>query len=223
MVSEMSIFRRLRNILRSGANDLLHEREEPEVILERVISQMKEELREAKLQVAASIRDQIRLEKQVTDQEAKVDGLEKRARQDVVDGNDDLAKETLKKRMAAQDLLGDLQEQLEIQCQMVKRLRSGLTDLESRVNRAERKKVMLMTRMKRAEVAKRVAQTLAGFSPTDAASLLEKIESEVMEVESEVEGIQELDDSSLEKTFRRLRKDGDVDSELEKLKSDIGR
>jgi phage shock protein A len=219
----MSIFKRLRTILKAGFDDLLEEEEEPGLILERVISEMKGELRETKLRVASAIRDQIRLEKQLKEQMKLVERWDCRARRAVMDGNDDLARRALSERIRCERLVEELKNQLQMQKEAVKRLKAGLTRLEERVEEAECRKVLLLARMKRAKAARTVAQTLSGISSTDVTDLLEQIEREVLQTEAEAEVVEEMKGSSLEEAFRRLRQEDVVEGELERLKSEIGR
>ncbi len=54
----MGVFERLSRIIRSNINDLLDKAEDPEKLLNQLITDMQQDLREAKLQVAAAIREQ---------------------------------------------------------------------------------------------------------------------------------------------------------------------
>jgi len=63
----MGVFERLSRIIRSNINDLLDIAEDPEKILQQLITDMQQDLREAKLQVAAAIREQKKLDTQYQD------------------------------------------------------------------------------------------------------------------------------------------------------------
>jgi len=218
----MSIFNRIRAILRSGFNDLLED-EDPEFILDNVISRMKEELREAKLQVASAIRDQINIEKQLKEQRTLAEKWKHRAREALLEGKEDLARRSLSEKIRCESLITELERQLREQREAVEKLKAGLKKLEANIRDAERKKTLLLARMKRAEASRTVARTLSGISGCDVADLMDQIEREVLRAEAESELAGDADGSSLERKFRQLEGKDEVERELERLKSDIGR
>ena len=66
----MGIFDRLSTLLRSNINDLINSAEDPEKMLNQIITDMRGQLVKAKQQVAAAIADEKRLRDQA-DQEMK--------------------------------------------------------------------------------------------------------------------------------------------------------
>ena len=60
----MAIFQRLATLLRSNVNHMINEAEDPEKMLTQMLMDMQEQLMEAKKQVAVSIADEKKLEKQ---------------------------------------------------------------------------------------------------------------------------------------------------------------
>ena len=60
----MPIFEKIKRILKSNINDLLDRVEDPEKILDQLLEDMHHELKEAKIQVAAAIRDGNKLDAQ---------------------------------------------------------------------------------------------------------------------------------------------------------------
>ena len=61
----MGVFSRLSTLLKSNINDLISRAENPEKILNQLIVDMREQLVEAKKQVAVSIADEKKLKKQL--------------------------------------------------------------------------------------------------------------------------------------------------------------
>ena len=60
----MAIFQRLATLVRSNVNHMINEAEDPEKMLNQMLMNMQEQLVEAKKQVAVSIADEKKLEKQ---------------------------------------------------------------------------------------------------------------------------------------------------------------
>jgi phage shock protein A len=73
----MGLFQRLGTLIKSNINDLISKAEDPEKMLSQVLVDMKNQLVEAKKQVAVAIGDEKRLKKQWDDQVQQKDAVEK--------------------------------------------------------------------------------------------------------------------------------------------------
>ena len=89
----MGIFSRLGTLIKSNLNDLIARAEDPEKMLNQVVLEMKNQLVEAKKQVAVAIGDEKRLKKQWDEQTAQGKEWERKAMLAVQAGDDELAKE----------------------------------------------------------------------------------------------------------------------------------
>ena len=69
----MGIFQRIGSLIKSNINDLISKAEDPEKMLSQVLVDMKNQLVEAKKQVAVAIGDEKRLKKQWDDQITQAD------------------------------------------------------------------------------------------------------------------------------------------------------
>jgi len=75
----MGIFQRLGTLIKSNINDLISKAEDPEKMLSQVLVEMKNQLVEAKKQVAVAIGDEKRLKKQWEDQGVQAKEWERKA------------------------------------------------------------------------------------------------------------------------------------------------
>jgi len=216
----MGVFERLSRIIRSNINDLLDIAEDPEKILQQLITDMQQDLREAKLQVAAAIREQKKLDTQYQDNLGMADVWEKRAVAAIKDGNDALAKEALKRKRDFDQLAKEFKLQFDDQAKSVQFLKGGLTELETKLAEAKRKKDILIARQKRAQAQKAITESMSGMSKNSAFAALERMENRVKNVEAHAEAIAELESEKLETRFASLEKD-DISEELAKLKAKI--
>src|ERR671932_2798788 len=91
----MGIFDRLSTLLRSNINDLISRSEDPEKMLNQIITDMRAQLVKAKQQVAAAIADEKRLRDQADQEFRQAQDWERRAMLAVQEGRDDLAKQAL--------------------------------------------------------------------------------------------------------------------------------
>ena len=94
----MGIFSRLGSLIKSNLNDLISKAEDPEKMLNQVLIDMRNQLVEAKKQVAVAIADEKRLGKQLDQEVAASQEWERKAMLAVRAGDDGLAKEALARK-----------------------------------------------------------------------------------------------------------------------------
>ena len=216
----MGVFERISRIIRSNISDLLDRAEDPEKVLQQIMVDMQQDLREAKLHVAAAIRDQKKLETRYQENLDLSDRWEKRAISAVEEGDDALAKEALRRKRNFEQLAKGYKEQLEEQTRSVKLLKTSLAALEAKIEEARRRKDLLIARQKRAQAQKAISESMNGMSKSSALAVLERMEGKVKAAEIHAEAIAELEAESLEARFARLDNE-DVDDELAKLKAKL--
>ena len=216
----MGVLERISRIIRSNISELLDRAEDPEKILQQLVTDMQQDLREAKLQVASAIREMKKLEKQYQENLNMADIWEKRAISAVKEQNDYLAKESLKRKKSCEQLAGEYKKQLDDQTKSVQFLKTGLGELEAKLEDAKRKKDLLISRQKRAQAQRKITETMNGMSKSSAFSALEKIESKVRDAEVHAEALQEIETDSLDSKFAELE-GNDINDELARLKEKV--
>src|SRR5215831_16812565 len=142
----MGIFSRLGTLIKSNLNDLISKAEDPERMLNQVLSEMGNQLIEAKRQIAASME------------------WERKAMMAVRAGDDELAKQALLRQREHENLTSQFEEQWGAQKTAVDRLKDTLRTLNDKVEEAKRKKNILIARKKRAEAQKAIQETMSGLS-----------------------------------------------------------
>ena len=216
----MGVFDRISRMIRSNISDLLDRAEDPEKILQQIMVDMQQDLREAKLQVASAIRDQKKLETRYQENLDIASKLEKRAISAVEEGDDTLAKEALRRKKSYEQLARGYKEQLDEQIESVQLLKTSLAALEAKIEEARRRKDLLIARQKRAQAQKTISETMSGISKSSALAALEKMEGRVKAAEVHAEAIAEIETNSLEARFAELE-NGNVDDELARLKAKV--
>lgn len=212
----MGVFDRISRMIRSNISELLDKVEDPEKVLQQIVTDMQQDLREAKLQVAAAIRDHKKLETQYNETLATAERHEKHAISAVEAGNDNLAKEALKRKKIAEQLARSYKEQLDEQAASVQNLRTSLAALQAKIEEARRRKDLLIARQKRAEAQRIISRTMGGMSESSALTALEKMEGRA----ETAEALAEVEADDLESRFAELEND-DVNDELAKLKARV--
>jgi len=223
----MGILDRLTTVVKSNLNALLDKAEDPEKILNQLIFDMREQLNEAKKEVAVAIADEKRLEKQYEAEQAAAADWERRAMLAVEKGDDTLAREALRRKGEHDTLVAQYKVQWDQQKESTEKLRSALVMLNNKIEEAMRRKNLLIARQKRSEAQKKIQQTMSGLSDRSAFEAFERMSAKVDRIESEaeaaVEVTEELEGGEIEKKFKALEGGGHVDDALAALKAKMGK
>lgn len=222
----MSVFSRLATLLKSNINDLISRAEDPEKILNQLILDMREQLIEAKKQVASAIADEKKLRKQLDNELHLAREWEKKAMMAVRAGRDDLAMEALQRKEQHDNLSSEYRKQWEAQKQASDQLRSALRQLHAKIEEAKRKKDLLIARKRRAEAQQRIQETMKGFGDTSAFDAFDKMSERVDRIEAEAEAAAELNNemtgANLDDKFAALEADAGSSDALLALKQKMG-
>jgi phage shock protein A len=223
----MGIFSRLGTLIKSNLNDLISKAEDPQKMLNQIVVDMQNQLVEAKKQVAVSIADQKRLEKQRDEQSELSKEWERKAMLAVRAGDDVLAKEALRRKGEHDNQLGEFIKQADLQKQAVDKLKDQLRTLNDKIEEAKRKKNILIARQKRAEAQRAIQDTMRGLSDTSAFDTFERMSQRVDQIEAEAEASTELGGElagdTLQQKFKALETGGTGgDLALAELKAKMG-
>ncbi len=219
----MGILSRFVNVVRSNLSALLDRAEDPSKMLEQTLTDMQAAYHKAKEHVARSVADEKRLQKSLMDQQNEIHRWEERAVIAVEKGNDDLAKEALRRKNEHARLASQFQSEFAAHSANVVRLKESLKELESKIAEIRRKKNLLVSKQKRAEAQDQIYKTIAGIQSTGAVDTIERMENKIEEMSALADARQELSEEftgdKLEQRFASLDGGGDnVDSELLELK-----
>ena len=217
----MPIFEKIKRVLRSNINDLLDHVEDPERILDQLLEDMRHELKEAKVQIAAAIWDGNKLEAQHKENLESAEKWEKRAIVFIQNGDDARAREALRRKRSFSELADGYHKQFEVQKESISALKSGLATLEDKIEEAEQKRNLLISRKKRAEAEKAIHQTVAKLSDADATNAFERIQDKISDSEAEAEAMSEIQNLSAESSLFKPDPTDEIDDELAKLKAKL--
>ncbi|XP_076932699.1 membrane-associated protein VIPP1, chloroplastic [Bidens hawaiensis] len=216
----MNLFDRFARVVKSYANALISTFEDPEKILEQAVTEMNDDLvkmRQATAQVLAS---QKRLENKYKTAEQASEDWYKRAQLALSKGEEDLAREALKRRKSYADNAASLKAQLEQQKGVVDNLVNNTRLLESKIQEAKSKKDTLKARAQSAKTATKVSEMLGNVNTSSALSAFEKMEEKVMTMESQAEALNQLTTDDLDGKFALLE-GSSVDDDLANLKREL--
>ena len=224
----MGLFSRFKRAMKSNINDMISKAENPEKMLNQLIVEMNEQLIESKKSVAASIADEKRLERQVLSNREQSEEWDRKAMLAVKAGRDDLAREALLRKQEYDNSIRQYQSQWEAQHASVEQLKASLRQLQQKIEEAQRKKNLLIARVKRAEAQKRMQQTVSSLADTSAFEVFDRMAEKVEKIEAELDAMKELEapasGDSLEQQFQALEgAESSADRMLEDLKARMAR
>jgi len=222
----MGIFDRLSTMLRSNINDLISRAENPEKMLNQLITDMKSQLAKAKQQVASAIADEKKLQADAEAMRKQSEDWERRAMLAVQEGRDDLAKQALLRYNEALQGAQQLHETWVKHKTETENLKGSLRSLNDKIEEAKRKKNILVARARRAEAQQRIQETMSGMSDKSAFEsferMTEKIENQERKAIASAELQAEFEGDTLAEQFKSLEYHGSSDQQLLELKAKMG-
>jgi phage shock protein A len=217
----MGILSRMSTILRSNINALLDQAEDPEKMLDQIIRDMSDEIREARNQVAIMIAQEKELQSDAQENRSLATQWEQKAELAVKSSRDDLAREALRRKTDYDKNADTYETQWKSQQDMVSKLKEQLQALESKYNSTVANRDVLLARHRRAEAQKQVATTMAQISITDHTSELGRMEQRIKSEEAQAEALSEVQASSIDAQFEKLGGDNEVEDQLAALKAKV--
>ncbi|XP_021906813.1 membrane-associated 30 kDa protein, chloroplastic [Carica papaya] len=201
----MNLFDRFARVVKSYANALVSSFEDPEKILEQTVLEMNDDLTKMR---------------QATAQQQASEEWYRKAQLALEKGEEDLAREALKRRKSYADNANSLKAQLDQQKNVVENLVSNTKLLESKIQEAKAKKDTLKARAQSAKTATKVSEMLGNVNTSSALSAFEKMEEKVLAMESQAEALGQLTTDDLEGKFALLETSS-VDDDLAQLKREL--
>jgi phage shock protein A len=231
----MTLFQRAHDIVAAKANKALDAAEQPDEMLDLSYEQMLDHLtkvRQALVTVAAS-RKQIELQEQQL--QHSVDHLDEQARAALGLGKEDLAREALQRKAAAQAQIDGMESQHQQLNEEQEKLEQTLAALQERVNQFRTQKETLKAEYTAASAESSVNESVAGISTTlgDSGAALQRAQDKIATMQARAGALDELLQSGvledvggstddIQKELDEAGASADVDRELAALKAQIG-
>jgi phage shock protein A len=231
----MTLFQRAHDILAAKTNKALDAAEQPDEMLDLSYEQMLDHLtkvRQALVTVAAS-RKQIELQEQQLQHSA--DHLQEQAKAALDLGREDLAREALQRKAAAQAQIDGMESQHQQLNEEEEKLEQTLAALQERVNQFRTQKETLKAQYTAANAEASVNESVAGISSTlgDSGAALERAQDKIATMQARAGALDELlqsgvledvggETDDIQKELDEAGSSADVDRELAALKAQIG-
>ena len=231
----MSIFQRAHDILAAKTNKALDAAEKPDEMLDLSYEQMLDQItkvRQALVTIAAS-RKQIELQEQQL--QHSVDHLTDQAKAALAQGREDLAREALSRKAAAQAQIDGMEPQHQQLTEEEQKMEQTLQVLQDRVNKFRTQKEVLKAQYSAASAESSVNESVAGISSTlgDSGAALQRAQDKIATMQARAGALDELlqsgvledvggDTDDIQKELDEAGTAADVDHELAALKAQIG-
>ncbi|MBO0730914.1 MAG: PspA/IM30 family protein [Acidimicrobiaceae bacterium] len=232
----MGLFQRAHDIMQAKANKALDKAEKPDEMLDLSYEKMLEQItqvRRALVDIAASRK---RIELQETQLQQSADHLTDQARTAVAAGREDLAREALTRKAAAQGQIDSLGPQHQQLVDEEAKLGQTLQALQARVNQFRTQKETLKAQYTAAKAVTSVNEGVAGISRSisDSGAALERAQDKIAGMQARSGALDELLESGvledvggggtddIQKELDKIGTSSAVDSELAALKASVG-
>jgi len=218
----MSLTKRFSLIFKSKANKLLDRAEDPRETLDYSYQKQLEMLQQVRRGLADVATSKKRVELQMQQLGASSDTLQQQATAAVAAGRDDLAREALTRRAAAQQQLAELgQQQANLQQQQDK-LSEASQRLQVKVEAFRTRKETIKANYTAAEAQTRVGEAISGISEemSDVGLAMQRAEDKTAELQARSGAIDELLASGALEDATGSTKD-DIQAELDRMSSNV--
>lgn len=233
---EQSIFARVAQLAKANLNALLDSAEDPQKMLDQMVRDYSENIREAEAAVATTIGNLRMAEddhrRAVEDAQTwgrkaiaashKADEFRAAGNSTDADKFDALAKVAIGRQMTAESTAKAQEPNLATQNEVVDKLKSGLDQMRGKLGELTAKRNELVNRVRVAATQTQVNDALKALDAGDPTSAIGRYEENIRRKEATVRGQQELAASSLDAQFASLEDLGEqteVEARLAALKS----
>ncbi len=220
-----NILDRVTSILRANINDALDHAENPEAMLNQIVRDMQDALRQADSDIAEQIAQQKMIQSDLDAAKQNAEAWNQKAALAVSKGGDDLARQALARANDYADQVTVYQKQLDAQTNAVAELKAKRDALQEKYEAATRNRDALISRAKRAQAQQRITTATTRLSALDYSSDLEHMERRIQEMEARASAQAEVAEghTSLDDQFHKLQGDERVEQQLAALKAAQGK
>ncbi len=218
----MSIFDRLSRLIRANVNDMISQAEDPALIIDQSLRDMRAAYTDARREVAEAMSQSTKLEREAKTNETLAEEYNHKAEEALRAEREDLAREALRRAQNHKDLAAGFREQMETQNATVDKLKTQLRALEAKIDEMESKKSLLAARQKTAQAGASLEHASAFNQADGAFAAFEEMEKRVQGMEDRNVAMQELrEEGDIDAQLANLGRDRDIDDALSALKRKV--
>lgn len=223
----MGIFGRLSDLLKANINDLIDRAEDPEKMVKQVIIDMKTELTKATQNYGKAKASERLAEKKYLEAEKISADWESKAKAALSQGNQDLAKQALARKVKADEDVANYKEMYESISNQTEAIGDQVEVLKSKLEEAKSRQAMLIARSQMADTKKNLAKAAGGFDANSSFETFQRMEEKIERKEAEADAFTEIagdalsNGDDLKDSFAQIENDAKVDAELQRLMAEM--
>tara|TARA_R110002049_G_scaffold215199_2_gene386676 strand:- start:54 stop:734 length:681 start_codon:yes stop_codon:yes gene_type:complete len=218
----MGIFNRVTDIVQANIVSILDKAEDPEKLLNLMLSEMQDALTECRITTAALLCEEKTLKRQIENKNNNLVYWQDKAELAIERGRDDLAKSALLEKQAISNTVVAKQLQLETLQQSITKMTADCQRLQQKIAEAKAKQTQLVQRHNIVAARGQINSQLQSEKVAHALSRFERVEQRVEGIEAQVEAYELTDsENTIAAQIDALVKNEQVDAELARLKADL--
>ncbi|MCR5594734.1 MAG: PspA/IM30 family protein [Lachnospiraceae bacterium] len=226
----MGIIDRFKEIMAANFNALLDKAEDPEKMIDQYMRNLEEDLAKVKSETASVMADEKNAQRKVEACKADIDKMSEYARRAVTAGNDEEAKQFLKKKADLTDQLVVLEKDYQLACDCSLKMRQMHDKLESDISSLKTRRDTLRAKIKVAQTQQKLNEIGSGLaSAGNNMAAFDRMEEKVNHMLDEADAMAQLNSTEdttnveeLTKKYDADSKSAAVDDELAALKAEMG-
>lgn len=218
----MSIFNRVNDVIQSNIAAMLDKAEDPEKLLNLMLSEMQEALNECRSTAAALLCEEKTLIRQIAQKQKDLISWQTKAELAVAKNRDDLAKSALVEKQRVDEQIAAKNTQLNTLKESIEKITADCERLQQKMAQAKSKQAQLIKRHDIIAAREKVNMQLHSDKVANALSRFEMIEQKVEGIEAQVDAYELTNTAqSTAEQIETLVKNEKIDAELARLKASI--
>lgn len=219
----MGVFKRLSDLLKSNVNDLIDRAEDPEKMVKQIIIDMQKELNIATQNYGKAKASEKLAEKKYNEAVKVSADWENKAKAALSQGDQELAKKALAKKVKADEDVASYKEMYESISNQTEAIGNQVEVLKSKLDEAKSRQAMLIARSQMADTQKNLAKATGGFDSSSSIEKFNRMEEKITRKEAEADAFSEIagTDDELTDSFEEIEKNAKVDAEMQRLLAEM--
>lgn len=218
----MSIFNRVNDVIQSNIAAMLDKAEDPEKLLNLMLSEMQEALNECRSTAAALLCEEKTLKRQIAQKQKDLTLWQTKAELAVAKNRDDLAKSALVEKQRVDEQIAAKNTQLNTLKESIEKITADCERLQQKMAQAKSKQAQLIKRHDIVAAREKVNMQLHSDKVVNALSRFEMIEQKVEGIEAQVDAYELTNTAqSTAEQIESLVKNEKIDAELARLKASV--